>query len=417
MYADVWIGSSVMTQQDSRPTGHRLGNSTCRNVAIREDQGTPDAISVEQFQAYDHLVATLYGCLHSNRGFDTFFLAFQAQFRNLQCAILGLSKHPTRMLYGWTHGYPPGFEQLFINSDLPEQDAALRHFSNLPPRQFDSLVGCDPNVYIGDLLTDATRAWVEAVGLGDSAGMLVSDADDSCVVFLANRHRDEGPYTRQELRQLNLLAAHIANAVRLYTKLYHAREDNESLVAALDHVSRPMIVFNEMAQVVKCNEAAESLLDTHPGLSVSSEEDPRLQSPFRRFNQKLNDAIITSIINARRGIRESIVLLHEYEGDCITLCITPLADDNAGSHGALAELYSKRLDVPVDRKKLRALFNCTETESRVAVNLMHGLDAREIAEREGITLNTARQHIKSLLTKNGFRRQAELVAALVRAVG
>lgn len=158
MYADVWIGSSVMTQQDSHPTGHRLGNSTSRNVAIREDQGTADAISVEQFQAYDHLVATLYGCLHSNRGFDSFFLAFQAQFRNLQCAILGLSKHPTRMLYGWTHGYPPGFEQMFINSDLPEQDAALRHFSNLPPRQFDSLVGCDPNVYIGDLLTDATRA-------------------------------------------------------------------------------------------------------------------------------------------------------------------------------------------------------------------------------------------------------------------
>ena len=53
MYADVWIGSSVMTQQDSRPTGHRLGNSTCRNVAIREDQGTPDAISVEQFSGRD----------------------------------------------------------------------------------------------------------------------------------------------------------------------------------------------------------------------------------------------------------------------------------------------------------------------------------------------------------------------------
>lgn len=406
-----------MTQQDSRSAVKHTDTLPCRNVAITGDPAAPDAVNVEQFKAYDHLVATLYGCLHSNCGFEAFFLAFQAQFRNLQCAILGLSKRPTRMIYGWTHGYPPGFEQMFINSDLPEQDAALRHFSNLPPRQFDSLVGCDPNVYIGDLLTDATRAWVEAVGLGDSAGMLVSDADDSCVVFLANRHRDEGPYTRQELQQLNMLAAHIENAVRLYTKLYHAREDNESLAAALDHISRPMIVFNELAQVVKCNEAAATLLDTHPGLSVSDEDDPRLCTPFRRFNQQLNDAILTSIINARCGVHDSIVLLHEYEGDCVTLCITPLSDASAGAHGALAELYSKRLDVPVDRKKLRALFNCTETESRVAVNLMHGLDAKEIAEREGISLNTTRQHIKSLLAKNGFHRQVELVAALVRAVG
>jgi len=406
-----------MTQQDSRSAVKRTDTLPCRNVAITDDQTAPDAVNVEQFKAYDHLVATLYGCLHSNCGFEAFFLAFQTHFRNLQCAILGLSKRPTRMIYGWTHGYPPGFEQMFINSDLPEQDAALRHFSNLPPRQFDSLVGCDPNVYIGDLLTDATRAWVEAVGLGDSAGMLVSDADDTCVVFLANRHRDEGPYTRQELQQLNMLAAHIENAVRLYTKLYHAREDNESLSAALDHISRPMIVFNELAQVVKCNEAAEMLLDTHPGLSVSDEDDPRLYTPFRRFNQQLNDAILTSIMNARYGIHDSIVLLHEYQGECVTLCITPLSDASAGAHGALAELYSKRLDVPVDHKKLRALFNCTETESRVAVKLMHGQDARAIAEGEGITLNTARQHIKSLLTKNGFRRQAELVAALVRALG
>ena len=407
-----------MKKEDSWPPMEVSGNENNRE-ASSEQQGsaTADSFSAEQFQAYSHLLGTLYGCLQTNQGFEPFFLAFREQFRNLQCAILGLTKQPIRMIYGWTHGYPEGFEQLFINSDLPAQDAALKHFSALPVRHFDSLCGCDPDVELSSLLTDATREWVEAAGLGDSAGMLVSESEDMRVVFLANRHKDEGLYTRQELEQLNLLAPHIENAVRLYTRLYNAREDNESLVAALDHVKKPMIVFNEMAQVVKCNEAAEALLRSHPGLAVSDTDEPRLQGTSRRFNRELDRAIITAIINARKGNQESTVVVNEYAGDRVALCITPLTDSRSNSHGALAELFSTSLNVSVDQKKLHALFECTDTEARIAVHLMQGHDARTIAELERLSLHTVRQHIKSLLSKNGFHRQVELVAALIRALG
>ena len=406
-----------MKREDSWPLVDVGGEKNNKEVSsTSQAEPSDDSYSIEQFAAYNQLVASLYGCLQNNRGFEPFFLAFREHFRNLHCAILGLTKQPIRMIYGWTYGYPEGFEQLFVNSDLPAQDAALKHFSSLPVRHFDSLCGCDPEVDLASLLTEATREWVEAVGLGDSAGMLVSESEDMRVVFLANRHKSEGPYTRRELQQLNLLAPHIENAVRLYTRLYNAREDNESLVAALDHIKKPMIVFNEMAQVVKCNDAAEALLKSHPSLAVSDNEEPRLQGTSRRFNRDLDRAIMTAIINARKGNQESTVVVNEYAGDRIALCITPLSDSRSNTHGALAEMFSTSVDVSVDEKKLHALFECTDTEARIAVHLMQGNDAKAIAELEQISVHTVRQHIKSLLAKNGFHRQVELVAALVRAL-
>ncbi len=75
----------------------------------------------ETLLAYNTLVSTLYRCLHDNAGFQPFFDSFQQHFKALQGGILGLSTNPQRMVYGWTFGYPEGFEEWYINSDLPER--------------------------------------------------------------------------------------------------------------------------------------------------------------------------------------------------------------------------------------------------------------------------------------------------------
>ncbi len=42
--------------------------------------------------------------------------------------------------------------------------------------------------------------------MGDSAGMLVTRKSGTNVVFMANRHKEFGPYSADELLQMNLLA-------------------------------------------------------------------------------------------------------------------------------------------------------------------------------------------------------------------
>ncbi|MBN7770994.1 helix-turn-helix transcriptional regulator [Marinobacter daepoensis] len=380
-------------------------------------------VGVEEFEGYNRLVTILYRCLHTNQGFQPFFDEFRQRFRCLQGGILGLTHNPVRMMFAWTFGYPEGFEQWFLNSDLARKDEALLHFSALPPRQFDSLTGCDPDIDILEVVNEDTREWVEAAGLGDSAGMLVSQGPTSKVVFLANRHRDEGQYTPTELMQMNMLAPHIENAVGLFNKIYQSRTQHETLSMALDHIRKPMIVIDEMARVVRCNASAEKILASHPRLFVTEQSDSRLQSLNSGFNRQLNDAILTSIFNARDGVQDMIALFEQMDDERLAICITPLSmgcDDEPveahGQYGALVELVSFSAKRPPNLGKLARLFNCTRAEAVTAGHLMHGLSISEAAEAEGLSVHTVRGYVKNLLSKNGYRRQAELVGALVRAL-
>ncbi len=404
------------TNDAPMPTGGGLQTTAPQVV-------TDDAsVGMAEFAGYNELVATLYRCLNTNQGFQPFFDEFQRRFRCLQGGILGIADHPTRMVYAWTFGYPEGFEQWFLNSDMARTDEAIRHFSALPPRQFDALTGCDPSVDILDLMGPETREWVARAGLGDSAGMLVSRGESSRVVFLANRHRDEGNYTTAELMQMNLLAPHIETAVGLFHKIYQSRTENETLSMALDRISKPMVVFNELARVVHCNAAADATLASHPGLYVTDDSESRLQSRNPGFNRKLNDAILTAVFNARDGVQDTITLFDRVGNERMAVCITPLSMTSSatglpsGKFGALAELITFGAASSPDLAKLGDLFNCTNAEARTAGHLMQGLSIGEIAEMECLSVHTVRDYVKSLLAKNGYRRQAELVGALVRVL-
>ncbi len=372
------------------------------------------ALGGEDLQAYNTLVSTLYRCLHDNTGFQPFFDAFKNHFKALQGGILGLTSNPQRMIYGWTFGYPEGFEEWYINSDLPERDEALTHYVKLPPRQFDSLLRGDTSRSILDILSPQSRAWVEEAGMVDSAGMLVTRETGTNVVFIANRHKEFGPYTSDELLQMNLLAPHIENAVALHLKLYETRSDNENLATALNHVKKPLIVFNALGNVAQANDAAQALMENSKSLSINDSE--RLQSSDSQITRKLQDAITTCIVLSHKGILSPQTVFTCRGQERIAVCLTPLIADSAENNGVLAELFSFDSSLEPDHDRLQTLFHCTPTEAAVAALLAQGLSASDVAERKQISIHTARQHIKSLLAKNGYRKQTELVSMLVRAL-
>lgn len=374
----------------------------------------------ETLLAYNTLVSTLYRCLHDNAGFQPFFDSFQQHFKALQGGILGLSTNPQRMVYGWTFGYPEGFEEWYINSDLPERDEALTRYVQLPPRQFDSFLRGDTSRTILDILGPESRAWAEQVGMGDSAGMRVTRKSGTNVVFMANRHKEFGPYSADELLQMNLLAPHIENAVALHMKLYETRSDNQSLAMALNHVKKPIIVFNALGNISQVNDAALTLLDKSKGLSISGNPisgNQQLQSADSRITRKLQDAITTCIVHSHKGLLSPQTVFAISRGERIAVCLTPLIAESAENNGVLAELFGFDASLDPDLPRLQRLFQCTPAEAAVAADLTEGLSATEIAGRKQISIHTARQHIKNLLAKNGYRKQTELVSKLVRALG
>jgi DNA-binding CsgD family transcriptional regulator len=61
---------------------------------------------------------------------------------------------------------------------------------------------------------------------------------------------------------------------------------------------------------------------------------------------------------------------------------------------------------------LRRLYGLTGAEAKVATLLLEGRRTEELAERLGITLLTARTHVKRVLSKVDVRSQTELLRVL-----
>lgn len=61
---------------------------------------------------------------------------------------------------------------------------------------------------------------------------------------------------------------------------------------------------------------------------------------------------------------------------------------------------------------LRDAFGVTAAEARLAARLKDGLSLKDVAAELGVTLNTARNQLKSIFDKMGLRRQSELVRTL-----
>lgn len=61
---------------------------------------------------------------------------------------------------------------------------------------------------------------------------------------------------------------------------------------------------------------------------------------------------------------------------------------------------------------LHGLFDLSSAEARVAGSLIEGNTVEDIAQASGLSRETIRAHLKSVLAKTGTKRQAELVGLL-----
>lgn len=103
--------------------------------------------------------------------------------------------------------------------------------------------------------------------------------------------------------------------------------------------------------------------------------------------------------------------------------LTPASSANAGTVMAtLFRLTDNRIALvltsptPPDHRFTAALKQCyqmTVTEAELVNSMLTGQSLRDYADRHEITYETARTHLKNAMRKNGWRRQGEMMAAIL----
>jgi DNA-binding CsgD family transcriptional regulator/PAS domain-containing protein len=232
----------------------------------------------------------------------------------------------------------------------------------------------------------------------------------------ATRPRNDPRFGREEVAAAQALMPHLGRALSLSDKLQMA---GQTLAATevLYRVGLPVIMFDARATVMFVNAAAEEILQEQDGLEI---RQGKLQAAKPTESAALRNLVDSAIAIAegrpeiagstlqitRRSFRRSyIVSVYPLRRTLVAgrepRAVALLADPEAAAGPASLA------------PRLTALFGLSRAEARLADLIVRGRSLEEARDALHIGFETARTHLKRIMSKTGTRRQAELVRLLL----
>jgi DNA-binding CsgD family transcriptional regulator len=246
-----------------------------------------------------------------------------------------------------------------------------------------------------------------------------SSALEQTYVMPVWRRSQDGPMDGASIELLRTILPHAHTALRLRSKLQFVDVQGQFVERALDAMSIAAFLVTASGQVRHMNNLAAAVVQKADGLRL---EGGALTAGNPTESAQLRFFILGAA--AKRGT-------HPAPGGALSI----------SRNGTQSPLHVAILPVPENRKSMvvnscslvfvsdptaspksraafmRMLYGLTPTESRVADLLLEGLEVRTVAERLGITLETARFHLKRVLAKTDTRRQTELMRLMLSLPG
>lgn len=254
--------------------------------------------------------------------------------------------------------------------------------------------------YYRDFARSAGVPWFCATGMRLVNGVIVG--------LTLQRSDAQGAFGAIELDKLNALLPRLRNPLSLASRI--AGQRNDGLTEGLGSIDEAAILLDENGNVTGINGAAEAMIGTvlrRRGHSIAT-VDPTGRARFAAFieagcGRRDGSSVMPSPMRLTRA--------HDTPVLAQLIPIAGQARDLFGTNRTLLLLSPLGRVRPRETALLRAAFDLTPGEARVARLLATGMAARPIAAALAISENAVRFHIKAILSKNGFRRQAQFVAA------
>lgn len=181
----------------------------------------------------------------------------------------------------------------------------------------------------------------------------------------------------------------------------------------IDHVQAPLVEVDETARLVWMNEAAKERLPHHPLLGRRGEH---LQATDPDARAELLSAVAW-IADIRDRHTPCV------GEDAVTRAVALGQDDTGLAHICWAILRDGKLLITFDDtdqldRQLASdadVYGLSETQGRLARQLIEGRDLSCAASALGISPNTAKTHLQRIYDKTGVRAQPALVRLLLNA--
>lgn len=236
------------------------------------------------------------------------------------------------------------------------------------------------------------------------------------------RRHAQSTYAADDVALHRMVVNHLSKALGTMWKLRVAEMELASTYAALERLDRGVILLDASGSATFINEAARRLLVADDGVRIRSSGTGRETLAFRSpEDQARFEAMVRSATAADRA-QPTAHFLHGLKVSRpsgkldFVIQVSPLgqhASFGAGTeHRAIAFVSDPSAKAAPSESLLGDVYRLTPAESRLAVELLSGDSLATIAQRLGVSHETARTHLASIFEKTGTNRQAQLVRML-----
>jgi DNA-binding NarL/FixJ family response regulator len=252
------------------------------------------------------------------------------------------------------------------------------------------------------------RDYLRPRGLGWGAATAIEVPCGNTLIVDVERRWESGPVDAATLARLDQLRPHLARAALISARLSLERARVAS--ATLELLGLPAAVISDSLNLLAANPRLEALV---PRVVQDRRDRVRLAQPSADalFQQALSEALTA----AAAGAVHSIPIPAAGDEKPYIVHLVPIRRQ---ARDVFARASAMMIVMPIGEQGvpsvavIQSLFDLTAAEARVAAAVAQCREVSDIAAQSGVSKETVRTQVKSVLAKTGLRRQSELVALL-----
>lgn len=256
------------------------------------------------------------------------------------------------------------------------------------------------------------------LGLSETlGGNLFSDQGRFALIGL-HRDDDRGAFTDAEIAAVERLSPHLRRILQLRRQFSALEAKNTALQAVLDGMPSGLLLLDERGTAIFTNKAMLAIVRRSDGffLDAAGFLSPRHADARRTFRRFLHDAIYGGA-----GGALSVPSSRSDRGYPVLVARVPAALSEPGwprsrRAAALVIVHDPASRFPARSDILRQTLDLPEGAAQLALALSGDDDLKTFAERQHITIHTARFHLRTALARTGTRTQTELVRLVIRVL-
>ena len=229
---------------------------------------------------------------------------------------------------------------------------------------------------------------------------------------------NQAVFDPKTIHELNGIYPQLSHALSLFRRMRGITLERQFYETTSCSKQQAHILLDNFGRIIQCTDNAMDILREGDGITTDSGylkledsiADQRFQTNFRQTLDALSGRAMPTPIAIERPSGDMPYVL-----DFCPWVLNESSDADKQTH-VLVTLFSPDKKPDLRDELVQAAFGLSCAETRVVRALVNGMDLKEIAEANHITVYTVRNHLKSVFAKTGFKRQGELIGKLVNFI-